>query len=259
MKVDIIPSGAKVKIALPTELEGPNYVLSHYNLVADAREQMANIKHFSNCLFSVKDLQELVTPSEGAVKSSHIIFSHVCCTDVDGKIFSTALAIGFLQEERRIRWDDAKIFISADVDIELCNSGMYDFRPIEHLHWQEDASVERIWKSDFKESFSSWCEQFDPRQTVIDGLPPKALMKGVYYEVNDLQDLGYLDNEQQEKIALLPITLKTYQDDPTHPALLPTVSYVLAPVYGTETLGYPPKRKFAVSEKTWPRNWTDTD
>lgn len=250
--------------------------VKHSNYLEDFRKIVVNGQeflkpegsvHFKNCLFQKEHLEEIATQEN----CEYLVFSHICIEakkpNEDPLKYSTTSVFGSAESEFLLKKDYHRGFFSIEFNATLTFPTNFDSN--KNLQWHRDMDLDNcFWlkclnASAGNSSFESWLNEFDAKRVVLMGVPDDVeekdtLGKGIFFSKKKLEDLGIIgDTKNHKKIALFPVAIMTQTVD-DDPVLLPTVTYVLAPIDENgkileytigNTVSYP------ISYTTWPRNW----
>ena len=228
-------------------------------LVIEAKDFLlqSNNNHFRSCVFLVEDLITLANQE----RCTDLVFSHVICNDNNQGRNSTLLAYGFNGNNFILKNGNA--FLSAEFDLNFDFTRMRNFDQEINLDWDNDQNPDfngKIWEPQNNQHLNRWLKQFDAKNSIIrsDQVPNNnGLIRGIYFSIAKLRELGFLNNQQQSRIAIFPITFNTSWRNPWIPDELFVSSYLMAPVNDNNQIVYPnSNNQFLISERSWPHNWT---
>ena len=193
-----------------------------------------NNKHFSNCLFLKRDLQNLAANNDAA----YILLSHHLFRELAGP--STIAGIGRSEDELIL--PDAyistllnQLFDGSSLNNKDRSSGDPTFST-NTLQFSETDSVtlSKIPGNSDEKPFLEWVNQFGVEAAIRNNVDDKNIMHGVSFAKQDLEKLGYFSANTADHIAVFPIVLtcKKEPKDPKEakePKEYTGVSYVLVP------------------------------
>ena len=214
-------------------LNSEGYEETFDELIDDGKSFLGTNPYFENCLFQVSDLKVIIEQTD----CHYLVFSHLHVEEDSGTKHSTALVFG-ANSDRVFLWKSGEIYFSVDINRPLDFAALGSFNQDSNLQWHLDATLdERQWSPTAHAHFETWLTQFDAKATMTSSTGHADLLRGIYYEVDQLREAGLLDENTHSQIALFPSTMSTRKAN-DGPPIMHVVSYVLAPVSGTGKVSY---------------------